>query len=59
MQGRVMSLVMVGSVGLAPVAYALSGVVADLNPTALFLAAGGLMIATALAAAASRTVRSI
>lgn len=59
MQGRVMSLVMLGSVGLAPVAYALSGVVADLNPTALFLAAGGLMIATALAAAASRTVRSI
>jgi predicted MFS family arabinose efflux permease len=59
MQGRVMSLVMLASVGLVPVAYALSGAIAEVNPTALFVAAGGLMLATAAAAAASRTVRSI
>lgn len=59
MQGRVMSLVMLASLGLVPISYALSGAIADVNPTALFLAAGGLMLATAAAAAASRTVRSI
>ena len=59
MQGRVMSLVMLASVGLVPIAYALSGVIADVNPTALFLGAGGLMLATAAAAAVSRTIRSI
>ncbi|MDQ6773318.1 MAG: MFS transporter [Candidatus Dormibacteraeota bacterium] len=59
MQGRVMSLVMLASMGLVPVAYALSGAIADVNPTVLFIAAGGLMLATAAAAAASRTVRSI
>jgi hypothetical protein len=59
MQGRVMSLVMLASMGLVPLAYALSGAIADINVTALFLAAGGLMLATAAAAAASRTVRSI
>jgi hypothetical protein len=59
MQGRVMSLVMLASVGLVPVAYALSGAIADLNPTALFLGAGALMLATAAVAATSRTLRSI
>jgi MFS family permease len=59
MQGRVMSLVMLASVGLVPVAYALSGAIADVNATLLFLLAGGLMLATAVGAAASRTVRSI
>jgi MFS family permease len=59
MQGRVMSLVMLASVGLVPISYAVSGAIAQINPTALFLAAGALMIAAAGAAAASRTVRSI
>jgi hypothetical protein len=59
MQGRVMSLVMLASVGLVPISYAVSGAIAEVNPTALFLAAGGLMIVAAAAAAASRTVRSI
>lgn len=59
MQGCVMSLVMLASVGLVPFAYALSGAIAQVNPTALFLAAGGLMLVTAAAAAANRTVRSI
>ena len=59
MQGRVMSLVMLGSVGLVPVSYALSGAIADFNVTLLFLIAGGLMLLTAVACASSRTVRSI
>jgi hypothetical protein len=50
---------MLASLGLVPISYALSGAIADVNPTALFLAAGGLMLATAAVAAASRTVRSI
>ena len=59
MQGRVMSLVMMASMGLVPVSYALSGAIADLNTTLLFVGSGALMLVTALAAASSRTVRSI
>lgn len=59
MQGRVMSLVMLASVGLTPIGYALSGVAAQLNPTALFLIAGGMMLATGLGAFASPRVRSL
>jgi MFS family permease len=59
MQGRVMSLVMLASLGLVPVSYALSGAIADLNVTLLFVGAGVLMVVAGVAAAASRTVRSI
>ena len=59
MQGRVMSLVMLASMGLAPVAYAASGAVADVNPTLLFLIAGGMILVCAAGTAASRTVRSL
>ncbi len=51
MQGRVMSIVMLASMGLTPVAYASSGVLAEVNPTLLFLIAGGT--------GASRKVRSL
>ena len=59
MQGRVMSLVMLASMGLTPVAYAASGAIAFVNPTLLFLIAGGMMLLCAAGAAASRTVRSL
>ncbi|HEY4888480.1 MAG TPA: MFS transporter [Candidatus Dormibacteraeota bacterium] len=59
MQGRVMSLVMLASMGLTPVSYAASGAIANVNPTLLFLIAGGLMILCAAGAAASRSVRSL
>ena len=59
MQGRVMSLVMLASQGLTPVGYAASGFVAQLNPTALFLIAGGMMLACGLGAVASPRVRSL
>jgi MFS family permease len=59
MQGRVMSLVMLASMGLTPLAYAVSGVVANVNPTLLFLIAGGMILLCGAGAAASRTVRSL
>ncbi|HET7467117.1 MAG TPA: MFS transporter [Candidatus Dormibacteraeota bacterium] len=59
MQGRVMSLVMLASIGLVPISLAASGALAQLNPTILFLVAGGLIVAASAAAASSRTVRSI
>jgi hypothetical protein len=54
-----MSLVMLASMGLTPVAYAASGAIAEVNPTLLFLIAGGMMLLCAAGAAASRQVRSL
>jgi MFS family permease len=59
MQGRVMSLVMLASMGLTPIAYAISGAVAEVNVTVLFLAAGGMALLCGIGAAASRSVRSL
>jgi MFS family permease len=59
MQGRVMSTVMLASMGLTPVSYAFSGLIANVNPTWLFVIAGGMMLACAAGAAASRSVRSL
>lgn len=59
MQGRVMSLVMLASMGLAPVSFALSGAIADFNPTLLFLIGGGMILLCGLGTAASRQVRSL
>jgi hypothetical protein len=59
MQGRVMSLLFLASVGLVPIGYAVSGVLAQLNPTLLFTAAGALIVLAAGGAAASRSVRSV
>jgi MFS family permease len=59
MQGRVMSLVMLASMGLTPVSYAASGAIADVNPTLLFVLAGGMILLCGIGTAASRTVRSL
>jgi MFS family permease len=59
MQGRVMSLVMLASMGLTPVAYAASGAIANVNPTLLFLIAGGMILLCGVGTAASRSVRSL
>jgi hypothetical protein len=59
MQGRVMSLVMLASMGLTPVAYAVSGAIAQANPTLLFVIAGGMMLLCAVGTAASRQVREL
>jgi hypothetical protein len=59
MQGRVMSLVMLASMGLTPISYAASGAIADFNPTLLFLIAGGMILLCAVGTASSRQVRSL
>ena len=58
MQGRVMSLVMLASVGLEPPGLALGGVVASRNLGLLFWGAGMLIALTGLAASVSRSVRA-
>lgn len=59
MQGRVMSLVMLASMGLTPISYAASGVVAQLNPTTLFLIAGGMILACGAGLVANAKVRAL
>ena len=59
MQGRVMSLVFLASIGLVPLGNAISGAVAQANVTLLFVVAGSMMVVAALGAATSRAVRSL
>jgi MFS family permease len=50
MRGRVMSMVMLGSVGLAPISYAVAGAIVDLGPIPLmFAVAGAIVVAASLA----------
>jgi MFS family permease len=58
MQGRMMSLVMLASVGLEPLGLALGGVVAERNLELLFWGAGALIALTGVAATLSRSVRA-
>ena len=54
MRGRVMSMLMLGSVGLAPLSYALAGVIIDLGAaTLMFAVAGAIVAGTALIGFAS------
>jgi MFS family permease len=53
MLGRVMSLVMLFSMGLAPISYAISGPFVQASPPLFFLAAGLIVVAAALAGEAS------
>lgn len=54
MRGRVMSMVMLGAIGLAPISYALAGVVIDLGAsTVMFAVAGAIVAGTALIGFAS------
>ena len=53
MQGRVMSLVMLASMGTTPLAYAVSGVIADASITWLFVLAGGMIFLCGAGAAAT------
>jgi hypothetical protein len=58
--GRVMSLVMFAAIGLVPLSYAASGVVANWSLKALFVGAGGILVAITLAmAVTSRAAREI
>jgi MFS family permease len=44
MRGRVMSLVMIGSAGLVPVSYAVSGAIVDFGAVTIMFAVGGAII---------------
>lgn len=57
LRGRVMSLVMFCVVALDPVSYALAGFLVGTDLALVFVAAGVLLIATALLGTASRVVR--
>jgi MFS family permease len=47
MRGRVMSMVMLGSVGLAPLSYALAGAIVDLGAVPLMFAVSGAIVVSA------------
>jgi MFS family permease len=60
MRGRVMSLVMIGSHGLAPVSYALAGLIVDVGPVPLmFGVAGAIVVVASLAGFASGVPRQM
>ena len=59
MIGRTTSLVMLASVGLAPLSYALAGVLVDLNRSFMFMGAGALILVTTITCLANRTLREI
>ncbi len=59
MLGRVMSLGMLSSFGIAPFSYALAGVLADVNLNILFSVAGIIMLSATTLLAANRSVRGI
>lgn len=56
--GRVMSLVMLANLGLAPLSYALAGALVDLHATMMFVAAGGIVLIAAGISGTNRTVRN-
>jgi MFS family permease len=47
LRGRVMSIVMLGSIGLAPVSYALAGAIVDFGAVALMYAVAGAVVVAA------------
>jgi MFS family permease len=57
--GRVMSFAMFSAVALDPISFALAGVLVELDLTAMFLAAGALLLLTAVSGALSRTMREV
>ncbi|HVD35178.1 MAG TPA: hypothetical protein VNB93_05545 [Rubrobacter sp.] len=57
--GRVMSFAIFSAVALDPISFALAGVLAELDLTAMFLAAGALLLLTAALGALSRTMREV
>ncbi len=56
--GRVMSLAMFSAIALDPISYVLAGMLVELSLTVVFVAAGSLLLFTALLGATSRTMRT-
>jgi hypothetical protein len=59
LMGRVMSLILFSSVGLAPISNALAGAILQINLNALFIGGGLLMAALSLIAITLPTVRQM
>ena len=59
LMGRVMSLIMFASVGIAPVSSTLAGVLLNVDLTLLFVSAGGLMIIVTLWSITTPAVRQM
>ena len=59
LMGRMMSLVMFASVGLAPVSQALAGVVLEIDVNMLFIGAGGMLALLAVFALTMKDIRSV
>ncbi|BAY29034.1 hypothetical protein NIES2107_08750 [Nostoc carneum NIES-2107] len=59
MLGRVMSLGMFSAFGIAPISFALAGILVNLNLTIMFTVAGSIMLITSLSLAANSSVRKI
>ena len=57
--GRVMSLAMFSAIALDPISYVLAGILVEIDLTVAFLAAGGLLLLTAILGATSRTMRTV
>ena len=55
--GRIMSLAMFSAVCLDPISYVLAGLLVEVDPKVAFLAAGSLLVLTAVLGATSRTMR--
>ncbi|MDQ3658639.1 MAG: MFS transporter [Actinomycetota bacterium] len=55
---RVMSLAMFSTIALDPISYMLAGAIVELSLPAVFLAAAGLLLLTAVLGATSRTMRT-
>jgi hypothetical protein len=55
--GRVISFAMFSAVALDPISFVLAGILVSLNLTAMFLAAGALLLLTAVLGVLSRTMR--
>lgn len=59
MLGRVMSVLMFSAIGLIPVSYAISGVVAQWSLTWLFAGAGAILVVTSAATTSAKAVREL
>lgn len=59
MMGRVMSLVMLASLGLAPLSFAIAGALVDLHATLMFAVAGMIVLVTAAWSTTNPSVRTI
>jgi MFS family permease len=59
LMGRVMSLVMLASFGLAPISQSLAGVLVDVNLTGLFVGAGILLVTVSLYSASNKSMREV